>query len=261
MSTVGPAPTGPPARIVSLVPSITETVAHFGLLASLVGRTRHCTEPAGRVEAIETVGGTKNPDCGRIVQLAPDLVIVNKEENRLEDYRVLVEAGLRVHVTHPRSVAEAISMIDELGIVLDVQAQARRLTADCRRVLAAGGAVPQARPRVFCPIWRHPWMTFTDTTYIGDVLRSAGFDNVFGAEPGSDFFEVELEEVRARAPALVLLPDEPFVFEPAHGRELQSAGIDAPFLCLDGRDLSWYGPRIAMALPRLCAYRADHSRP
>src|SRR6185369_14929294 len=107
------------------------------------------------------------------------------------------------------------------------------------------------RVRTFCPIWRKPYMTFRRETYIGDVLARAGCDNVFGDREGPDFFEVTIEEILAAAPELVVLPDEPYVFEPKHAEELRAAGVAAKTLLVDGKDLAWYGPRIPAALKRL----------
>jgi ABC-type Fe3+-hydroxamate transport system substrate-binding protein len=242
-------------RLVSLVPSLTETLIDFGLADSIVGRTRWCTEPAGVVERIEAVGGTKNPDVARIVALRPDLVIVNKEENRLEDCREMEAAGLALHVTHPLTVVDAAEMIEQLGAACGARAEGEALAARCRDAIAAAGtrAVSEG-VRTFCPIWRKPWMTFRRATYIGDMLERAGCTNVFGDRDAPDFFEVTLDEVVAAGPELVVLPDEPFVFEPKHADELRAAGIAARYLFIDGKDIAWYGPRIPAALERLsCA--------
>ena len=240
-------------RIVSLVPSLTESLIDFGLLDSIVGRTRWCTEPAELVEKIETVGGTKNPDVERIIELAPDLVIVNKEENRLEDCQALEAAEIAVHVTHPRTVAEAASMLEDLGEACGAAARGKALAAQCREAVSAADSSQSPRVRTFCPIWRKPWMTFRRETYIGDMLEQSGCENVFGDRSGPDFFEVTMDEIVAAAPALVILPDEPFVFEPRHADELRAAGVAATYLHVDGKDLAWYGPRIPAAIERLSA--------
>lgn len=240
-------------RIVSLVPSLTEAIAEWGGLAQLAGRTRYCIEPAGRIECVETVGGTKNPDITRIVEIRPDLVVVNREENRREDYDALVAAGLRVLVTHPRSVRDAAGMFVELGRAVGLAERGQELADRCQRALDARerSACETMAVRVFCPIWRNPWMTFHSATYVGDMLAVAGLGNVFGAANDRDFFEVDLAEVREREPALVLLPDEPYVFERKHATELASAGIDSRFELISGKDLSWYGPRTPAAIERL----------
>lgn len=242
-----------PRRLVCLVPSITELLFTLGAGGRLVGRTRYCEEPSGRVENVETVGGTKNPDCERIIGLAPDLVIVNREENRIEDFRRLESAGLRVLVTHPRTVAQAADMIEAVGDAVHAAEPARRLAAQCRARLVRQQPKPSATGpvRVFCPIWRRPWMTFGPCTYVADVLRQAGMESMYDASEGPDFFEVELADVRARRPELVLLPDEPYVFRPEHAEELRSGGLEARYELLDGKDLAWYGPRTPWALERL----------
>lgn len=241
-----------PARIVSLVPSLTEALLDWGLERQLVGRTSWCTEPAGLVDSIEAVGGTKNPDVARIIALEPHLVVVNKEENRREDVEALVDAGVAIHVTHPKTLAEAAVMLERLGEAVGVAALGAKLAREIEKTLAAGLGGP--RFKTFCPIWRRPWMTFREATYIGNALAHAGCVNVLaeglGPEP-RDFFEVSLEEVAGLGPELVVFPDEPYVFTAAHVPDLRAAGIDAPVLFVDGKDLSWYGPRIPSSLARL----------
>jgi ABC-type Fe3+-hydroxamate transport system substrate-binding protein len=237
-------------RIVSLVPSLTEALVDFGLGTSLVGRTRWCTEPAEEVAGIEAVGGTKNPDVARIVALRPDLVVVNKEENRLEDCTAMQAAGLRLHVTHPCTVAEAADALEALGAACGAAERGAALAAVCRQALDTA-ARPRRRLRTFCPIWRRPWMTFRRATYIGDMLERAGCDNVFGDREGRDFFEVTIDEVREAGPELVVLPDEPYVFETRHADELREAGVESRVIVVRGKDLAWYGPRIPAGLARL----------
>ncbi|HXC49330.1 MAG TPA: helical backbone metal receptor [Candidatus Limnocylindrales bacterium] len=239
-------------RIVSLVPSLTETLIDFGLADAIVGRTRWCTEPPDVVEKIEAVGGTKNPDVARIIELRPDLVIVNKEENRLEDCRAIEAAGIRLHVTHPCTVADAADMLEELGAACGATARGAELAQRCRDSIAAAHAGSGGQGvATFCPIWRKPWMTFRRATYIGDMLERSGCRNVFGDRAGPDFFEITIDEVLAAAPELIVLPDEPFVFEERHADELRAGGLDARYLLIDGKDLAWYGPRIPGAIERL----------
>jgi len=251
-----------PEKIVSLVPSLTETLIFLGLGDRLVGRTRYCVEPSGAVERIEAVGGTKNPDIERIRALSPDLVIVNKEENRREDWQALVDAGLAVHVTHPRSVADAARMIEELGRVAGVSQSATRLAARCREALATiySNRAMHRRVRTFCPIWRNPWMTFRTDTYIGGMLEAAGMENVFGDRPAADFFEIDIDDAIAHDPEVILLPDEPYVFGRKHGEDLRARGAKGEIVYVDGKDLSWYGPRIPAALARLWKITSDISR-
>jgi ABC-type Fe3+-hydroxamate transport system substrate-binding protein len=251
-----------PRRIVSLVPSLTEALIAFGCADRMVGRTRYCVEPSAVVDTIEAVGGTKNPDVDRILALVPDLVVLNKEENRREDAEALIREGIPVLVTHPRSVEEAAVMLEDLGRAVGAVDQAARLVHACRCALdkAREHARGHAPIRVFCPIWRNPWMTFRMSTYIGSMLEAVGFENVFGDEGASDFFTIELDDALAREPRLILLPDEPYAFGRKHGEELRTRGAKAEILYVDGRDLSWYGPRVPSALERLSIISRDISR-
>lgn len=236
--------------IVSLVPSLTEALVEWGAGERLLARTRYCIEPAGRIGAVEAVGGTKNPDVERIVALAPDLVVVNKEENRIEDCQRIEQAGIALHVTHPRTVADAASMLEELAAATGLAEAAAGDVARAHAAVAANRAAADGL-LAFCPIWRRPWMTFSDDTYIGDVLARAGCTNVFGATGQGDFFEVALADVVAADLDVVVLPDEPYVFAAEHAAELAAAGVRAPAVLVDGKDLAWYGPRIGPGLARL----------
>lgn len=244
-------------RVISLVPSLTEALLDWGLAERLVGRTRYCIEPAAQVDRVETVGGTKNPNVARIIELAPDVVVVNKEENRIEDCQLLLEAGLSLHVTHPRCVAEAATMFEELGPAVGCPEQGLALAAAIRNELVGSARAVVAPLRVFCPIWFKPWMTFRNATYIGSVLTEVGFSNGFGDREEPDFFEISIDEILAADLELILLPDEPFVFTQRHREILSDAGVTAPVVLCDGQDLAWYGPRTPAALRRLRTLRAS----
>src|SRR5208282_2901152 len=203
---------GPVRRVVSLVPSLTEAVA-VSAPGRLVGATDWCTHPAGL--AVTRVRGTKNPERARIAALAPDLVIANREENRKLDVARLREAGLAVWVTVIESVPEAMASLRRLltgPLGLDLPDW---LTAAAE---AWARPAPGSRRRVAVPVWRDPWMVVGASTFTGDVLTRLGLDNVFGAGPGR-YPRVEVGEIRAAAPDVVLLPDEPYPFTAADGPE------------------------------------------
>jgi ABC-type Fe3+-hydroxamate transport system substrate-binding protein len=240
-----------PNRVVSLVPSLTESVVFLGAGQRLVGRTRYCVEPAGALAHVPTLGGTKDPAVDNIVALRPDLVLVSAEENRIEDVERLSSAGLRIENYHPRSVEDAAVAMLRLGESLGEAEPAMELAESCRRAAAlVRDGLERSRVRTFCPVWRRPWMTFGKAVYVADLLRTVGCENIFD-DGESDWFEVSLEEVVERRPALILLPDEPYAFSPAHADELRRAGLELPIVFIDGKDLSWYGPRLPGALPRL----------
>jgi ABC-type Fe3+-hydroxamate transport system substrate-binding protein len=205
------------------------------------------------------VGREKDPDLSRIRALAPDLVVANMEENRRDVVDTLRAEGVAVWVTFPRTVAEGIGLVRELGGLTGMDeaadALARSLEAAHASVLARVAARP--RVRVFCPIWREPYMTVNRDTYVHDVLQTCGGDNVFAAG-AARYPTVTLEEVRAAAPDVILLPDEPYRFRAAHRADFTPIA-DVPAVragrvhLVDGKLLSWYGPRIVEALERLPA--------
>lgn len=246
-----------PQRIVSLVPSITETVFALGAGEQVVGVTDYCTHPPEAVARVTKVGGTKNPQVEKIVQLAPDLVIFNEEENRREDFLQLAAYGLPLYVTAPRTVADGITMIDKLGALLGCEDGStplvQRLQGLYQQVVTEAAHHP--RLRVFCPIWRKPWMSFNSATYIDDMLWCCGGENIFRAKP-ERYFHLTLEEVVNLSPQVVVLPSEPYPFSPKHFVHLQPlaetpAGQAGHFYCADGMALCWYGPRIADGLEQL----------
>ncbi|MGH7789973.1 MAG: helical backbone metal receptor [Candidatus Binatia bacterium] len=242
----------PPQRIVSLVPSLTELVCHLGAAHRLAGVTAYCTEPPEVVATLPHLGGTKNPQVDEILALAPDLVLVNSEENRRTDFDALLAAGLAVFVSFPTTVAGAATSIERLGRVLDLEAPAGALAG---RIAAAGEAAAtpgMAALRVFCPIWRRPWMSFNAETFAHDLLRCAGGENVC-AGLAERYPTLELDRVAAADPQVILLPDEPYPFSERHRSALRGlAGTTAwqqgRVHFVDGKALSWYGHRTPDAL-------------
>jgi len=255
-------PSQPPRRIVSLVPSLTESLFALGLGGRLVGVTEWCVHPAEGVAKLPKLGGTKNPDVAAIAALAPDLVIANQEENRRRDVERLEAAGLRVWVTYPRTVAAGAALLAELA-ELGASREARRRVVEPVLVAVAEAerALPERGTPVFCPIWRDPWMAVGADTYADDLLRLAGGRNVFGQRRERRYPRVSLDEVVATAPEVVILPDEPYAFGPSDVAELRKLAIPAAvhgrIHVIDGTWVSWYGPRIAQALPALRHLLAD----
>ncbi len=229
-------------RVVSLVPSLTETVA-VSAPGLLVGATDWCTHPGDL--AVTRVRGTKNPDVAAVVALHPDLVLANAEENRAEDLDALRAAGVAVWVTDVRTVdgafASLASALQACGVGrphwLDDAERAWRLPP-----------VP-VRRRAVVPIWRRPWMALGRDTFAGDVLARLGVDNVLAAAddryPRVDLGDLPPHDV-------VVLPDEPYAFAADDGPE----AFDAPSALVDGRMLTWYGPSLVTAPRRLAAQLA-----
>jgi ABC-type Fe3+-hydroxamate transport system substrate-binding protein len=251
--------TRPPRRIVSLIPSVTETLCALGLADALVGVTVYCVEPRDVVRGKTRVGGEKDPDLAAIRALAPDLVVANVEENVRAHVDTLRSWGVPVWVTYPRTVAEGLAMIRELGEVTGTGAGASAILAELEPLHArvrAASARRQPVP-VFYPIWRAPWMTINGDTYIHDLLAVCGAANVFGDAPAR-YPTVTLDEMAARRPEMIVLPDEPFRFRRAHLADFAPyaevpAVRDGRIHLVDGKPFSWHGPRLGEALRTLPA--------
>jgi ABC-type Fe3+-hydroxamate transport system substrate-binding protein len=216
-------------RVVSLVPSVTETLLAWGVVPVAV--TRFCEQPT-----LPAVGGTKDPDVTAIIALAPDLVVVDREENRAEDAEALVAAGLDVHVLHVTSVSDVEAALTGLAARVGVE----------RTRLAPLDTAP-IRLSAFVPIWRRPWMSINAATYGSSLLAAAGVANVLALAP-ERYPKLTLEQASALKPDVVLAPSEPYPFGERQRAELEAV---APVLLVDGQDLFWWGVRTPGALDRL----------
>jgi ABC-type Fe3+-hydroxamate transport system substrate-binding protein len=211
-----------------------------------VACTRFCEQPD-----LPTVGGTKNPDVEAIVAFAPELVIVNDEENRVEDADALTAAGLRVHSMSPRSVADVGPAVVGLGATVGADVPALLESPQWDRWLdEQRAAAPSERRRSAVLIWRRPWMTTNADAYGSSLLDLLGVDNVF-ADSKERYPEVALEDIAERGADLVLLPDEPYPFRERHIQEVAAAVAGADVRLVDGRDLFWWGVRTQAAASRL----------
>ncbi|HUF83216.1 MAG TPA: helical backbone metal receptor [Acidimicrobiia bacterium] len=226
-------------RVVSLVPSATETLRALGV--EPLACTRFCEQPG-----LPIVGGTKNPDVTEIVALQPDLVVVNDEENRAEDAKALAAAGVELHSMSPRSVSDVGPAVTALASAIGANVPA---PFDRWEGWVAEQTAP-SRASVATMVWRRPWMTMNDDTYGSSVLQLLGFENVFGADP-TRYPETTLDDVAARHPDLVLLPSEPYPFTARHVSDIEAALPDTRVRLVDGRDLFWWGIRTPHAVGRL----------
>ncbi len=230
----GPA-VGPARRVVSLVPSLTESVA-LTRPDALVGATDWCTHPAGL--EVTRVRGTKNPDLAAIVALRPDIVLANQEENRELDVRRLRAAGVVVWVTVIRTLDEAFESLRRLFR----DALGWPVPAWLDEAAEVWAPAPPAVRRVAIPVWRDPWLVVGGATFTGDLAARLGLDNVFADTPR--YPRVEVEQILARRPDIVLLPDEPYRFTAVDGPEVFPS---ARVALVDGRSLTWYGPSLITA--------------
>jgi len=234
---------GVPSRVVSLVPSVTETLLTWGVTP--VACTRFCEQPD-----LPQVGGTKDPDVAAIVELRPDLVVLCPEENRREDADALAAAGLvtaSLSIDAVGDVGPALHMLAAL-VGADGGEGEEGIGAGMARLdaLAAAGD-PPPRLRAFVPIWKRPWMTLSGGTYGSSLLAAVGVANVF-AGAAERYPTVTLDDARGRRPDVVLAPSEPYPFAERHVPLLEEV---APVVLVDGQDLFWWGARTPAALARL----------
>ncbi|MEO9223029.1 MAG: helical backbone metal receptor [Mycobacteriaceae bacterium] len=232
----------PPRRVVSLVPSVTESVAATGLL---VGATDYCVHPADL--EVARVGGSKYPSVDGVLACRPDLVLANAEENRESDVDALRATGVPVWTSAaPESVTQACAVlrrmfIEALGVAVPGWLpEAQRLWA----------TVPPTRARAVIPVWRKPWIVVGRNTFAGDVLLRLGVGNVFTEHP-ERYPRPPLAQLQGAD--LVVLPDEPYTFTADDGPEF----FRAPSVLVSGRHLTWWGPSLVPAHRLLAAELAQ----
>lgn len=245
-------------RVISLVPSLTEAVA-VTVPGVLVGATDWCSHPADLGAGVVRIGGTKNPDVGRVVALAPDLVVANEEENREPDLAALRAAGVEVLLTEVRDVPQALRELERVVTACGARTRPRWLDeaeAAWSAPERCWGTAAETRTTAVVPIWRRPWMVLGRDTFAGDVLARLGVDNAY-ASHAERYPRIPVEQLRAAAASgVVVLPDEPYRFTAEDGPE---AFEGLPCALVSGRHLTWYGPSLAAA-PRVLseALRAAH---
>ena len=254
----------PPQRIVSLVPSTTESLFALGCGERVVGITRFCVHPAEGLVGRVKVGGTKDLDMARLCALQPDLVIGNAEENTRELFAAIEAEGIPLHVAFPRTVDDALADLLALGRLVGAAEAAAAQVARIQAARARLHAQVQGEGlRYAYLIWRRPWMAINDQTFIAALLAEAGGVNVLGAHPDRYLtLAGGAAELAAAQPEVVLLSSEPFPFQEKHADELAAeSGLPrARFVLVDGERCSWHGVRMAEALGYLADLRAEWAR-
>jgi ABC-type Fe3+-hydroxamate transport system substrate-binding protein len=243
------APAGADARIVSLVPSITELLFALGLDAQIVGRTGFCVHPREKVHSVPKVGGTKSVQIDAIRALRPTHLIVNIDENTLPTVDALRAFVPHIVVTHPQAPADNLALYDLLGTIFGRQHDAQRLRAALQARLGEAAARSWPAQRVLYVIWREPWMTVASNTYIAAMLRLVNWHTLPAVDGGAagaarypvfDFEGPWLADVDR-----VLLSSEPYRFTQNHcdalAKDPRLAGKRVELI--DGEQVSWYGSR------------------
>lgn len=241
----------PPAKIISLVPSLTELLFDLGLGERVAGRTRFCIHPQAFITDVPIVGGTKNPDLDKIRTIEPDLIIANREENRKEDIEQLQEDGFNVMVTEVGTIEEALFVIHDIGWTCGVQDKAKNLIQNIQDQLAK--TAPFTERTAAYLIWRDPWMSVGCDTYIHSVMEHYHLHNVFSDT--TRYPKLTLHEISLKKPDLILLSSEPYPFKEKHIKEVGDVCSGSDILLVNGEWFSWYGSRMLTAFKKLNTFR------
>jgi len=250
------APMKGPARIVSLVPSLTELLFALDLQAQVVGRTAFCIEPEGQVDAIPVVGGTKTSHMDKLAALAPSHVLVNIDETPKDLAEQIGALGAEVVVTHPNAPADNIPLFQLIGGLFQRQAQAAALVTALQDELRRTGSWPERK--VLYLIWKRPWMTVSQDTYIANMLALFGMRTLCH-DPARRYPEISIDAALLAQADLVLFSSEPFPFAAKHREAFKSdyAITSQPqLLSIDGKMVSWYGSRAIEGLRYLRQFAA-----
>lgn len=247
------------ARIVSLVPSITELICDLGLAGQLVGRTGFCVHPRASLKSVPKVGGTKDVDLAKVRALAPTHVLLNIDENERPAAAALAQFVPNLIVTHPLGPLDNPPLYRLIGSIFRREQAAETL---CTQFKQAHDALTQAarawtRQRVLYLIWKDPWMTVARDTYISRTLALAGWDSV-PASATARYPQVHLDQTLLQEAELVLLASEPYRFRARHVAELRALPVmhGKTVALIDGEMTSWYGSRAIAGMEYLRRLRA-----
>ena len=236
-------PLSPPKRIVSLVPSQTELLYHLGLEEQTVGITKFCVHPEPWFRQKMRIGGTKSLDIDKIKALQPDLIIANKEENVKEQVESLIDVA-PVWVSDISTLAEALAMIGAIGEITGTREKAVAITETINQGFSGLTAGGKGLNTLYL-IWKNPWMSVGNDTFIHDLMTRCGLRNCCGNQ--QRYPELSEQDILLKKPELVLLSSEPFPFKEKHIASLQTLLPDSRIILVDGEMFSWYGSRLMYA--------------
>jgi ABC-type Fe3+-hydroxamate transport system substrate-binding protein len=232
-----------PKRIISLVPSQTELLFDLGLDEEVIGITKFCVHPEHWFKTKTRVGGTKQLHLDKIKELQPDLIIANKEENVREQIEELAK-DFPVWISDVNNLNDALEMINSIGEIVNKQTTAKKITDQIKRSFAQLQTTNHKLQTSYL-IWKDPYMTIGNDTFIYDMLQRCGFQNIF--EDQKRYPEISMEQLQTSNCQLLLLSSEPYPFKQKHIDELQPLLPDTKIILVDGEMFSWYGSRLLKA--------------
>jgi len=226
-------------RVISLVPSITETLFDLGLTSDdIIGRTKFCIHPKELVKDVEIIGGTKNLNIDKIRSLKPDLIIANKEENVKDQVEELMKDS-KALVTNVETLEDNYYLIKQLGHIFEKKEKAQFF--NLKTYEAFDVPKPKSKLKIAYLIWKDPYMTVGGDTFISRILEELGFENLFKDQ--KRYPEVQLEDLKEAD--LIFLSSEPFPFKEKHIAEIQNICVNQKIMIVDGEAFSWYGSHLA----------------
>ncbi len=226
-------------KIISLVPSITETLFDFGLTENeVIGRTKFCIHPENEVKNVSVIGGTKNLNIEKIVALNPDLIIANKEENEKLQVEEL-QKKFKVWVTDIGNLEDNEKFISEVGTLLNKENLALEFNKNINKIFKNNS--DKIPVKVAYLIWKNPYMTIGSDTFIHEILEKLGFENIFKNE--KRYPEISIDEMKKSE--YIFLSSEPFPFQQKHIDELQKELPNQKIILVDGEAFSWFGTHIS----------------
>ncbi|MCY7292586.1 MAG: helical backbone metal receptor [Ferruginibacter sp.] len=232
-----------PSRIISLVPSITELLYDLGLQNEIVGITKFCIHPKVLFNAKEKIGGTKNINIKKVISLAPDLIIANKEENIKEQIEQLA-VHFPVYLSDVNDYKSAVQMLIDVGILTNKKTAADDIYNRIEKAFETEKRVATKQKKVAYLIWNDPYMTVGGDTFISNMIQKAGLENIYKNE--KRYPQITVEDLQKKQPDVILLSTEPYPFKEKHIDELKKHFVKTTILLADGEMFSWYGSRMLL---------------
>lgn len=227
-------------KVVSLVPSITEALFDLGLTENeVIGRTKFCIHPEGKVKGVPIIGGTKNINIDKIKALKPDLILANKEENVKEQVEALME-DCKVLITNVETTEDNYYLLKTLGNIFNKEERAQQFNLKIYDVLEQS-KLNSTNVKTAYLIWKNPYMTIGSDTFIHKILTEIGFENIF--KDKTRYPEIQMEDLADAD--VIMLSSEPFPFKEKHIEEMKAFYPDKKIMIVDGEAFSWYGTHIA----------------
>lgn len=233
-----------PQRIISLVPSQTELLFSLGLDQEVVGITKFCIHPEKWFTSKTRIGGTKNLNIDKINQLQPDFIVANKEENNKEQIETLAKK-FPICVTDIKNFDDAINMINDIGLYTNRTSLATEIIKNIKQSFSQINPFPQPNKKVVYLIWKHPYMTIGNDTFISDLIKKIGFTNCF--QNSTRYPHITINDIFHHNPDYIFLSSEPYPFKDQDIEEFKALFPKCKILLVDGEMFSWYGSRLLKA--------------